>query len=68
VEWNEPGAMAEYDAYHNGYYLEIYRLDESDGWRWEIRREDEWLDGEPLDYDILVSLDEAKQDAERAAI
>lgn len=70
VEWNEPGAMAEYDAYYNGYYLEVYSLDDGNGiygWRWEVRHEDEWPDPEPFAYGIVSTLDQAKNDAKKAA-
>jgi hypothetical protein len=63
--------MAEHDAYHNGYYLEVSVIDpdgEVIGYRWEVRCEDDWLDAEPFDYGIVGSLDHAKNDAQRAAI
>lgn len=71
IKWNSPGAMSDYDCYHNGYYMEIYPVEpdgEVIGYRWEVRRENDWLDPEPLDYGIVGDLTSAKSEAERVTI
>lgn len=71
ITWDSPGAMADHDAYYNDYYLEVWTLDpdgKTIGYRWEVRREDDWLDPEPLDYGIVSNLEQAKNDAQGACI
>jgi hypothetical protein len=71
IIWNTPGAMAEHDAYHNGYYLEVSGIEpdgEVIGYRWEVRHEGEWLDSNPFDCGIVGSLNQAKNDAQGAAV
>jgi hypothetical protein len=74
--------MAEHDAYHNGYYLEVSSVNvpsspnriviepdgEVIGYRWEVRHESEWLDSSPFDYGIVSSLNQAKNNAQIAAV
>ena len=70
ITWNTPGAMAEHDAHHNDYYLEVSVIEpdgEVIGYRWEVRYESEWLDSDPFDCGIVGSLDQAKNDAQGAA-
>lgn len=70
IEWNTPGAMSACDCYYDAYYIEIVPLsdlcfgdDKPNGWRWEIRLDNEWLNVEPLEYGFARTLDEAKNQA-----